>query len=154
MLRAGDPAPDFMTLPELESGANPPGQGTPILVAFFKISCPVCQFTFPFLERLHQRATTGFRVLGISQDDKESTREFNEELGITLPMRLEQRGFKVSNAYRIDHVPTMFLVSGDSKVLEAETGFSKAFLEKMAQLAGLEGPLFLPGERIPAYRPG
>ena len=24
----------------------------PVVAAFFKISCPVCQFTFPFLERL------------------------------------------------------------------------------------------------------
>ncbi len=24
----------------------------PVIAAFFKISCPVCQFTFPFLERL------------------------------------------------------------------------------------------------------
>ena len=38
----------------------------PVVVAFFKISCPVCQFTFPFLERLHQRyssnavSSTGF----------------------------------------------------------------------------------------------
>jgi len=23
----------------------------PVLAAFFKVSCPVCQFTFPFLER-------------------------------------------------------------------------------------------------------
>jgi len=153
MLRAGDPAPDFTTLPELESAASASAPGPiPVLVAFFKISCPVCQYTFPFLERLHQGAK-GIRILGISQDDAESTREFNQELGITLPMRLEQRGFQVSNAFRIDHVPSMFLVSGNS-IAEAETGFSKAFLERMAELAGLEEPLFLPGERIPAYRPG
>src|SRR5260370_42328811 len=27
----------------------------PVVAAFFKISCPVCQFTFPFLERLYKR---------------------------------------------------------------------------------------------------
>jgi peroxiredoxin len=26
----------------------------PALLAFFKTSCPVCQLTFPFLERIHQ----------------------------------------------------------------------------------------------------
>ena len=25
----------------------------PVLAAFFKSSCPVCQLTFPFLERVH-----------------------------------------------------------------------------------------------------
>src|SRR5580765_2401694 len=27
----------------------------PVVLAFFKISCPVCQFTFPFLQRLFER---------------------------------------------------------------------------------------------------
>ena len=42
----------------------------PAVVAFFKISCPVCQFTFPFLQRLHERyAREGATVIGVSQDD-------------------------------------------------------------------------------------
>ena len=26
----------------------------PVLLAFFKVTCPTCQLTFPFLERLHR----------------------------------------------------------------------------------------------------
>ena len=42
----------------------------PVVLAFFKISCPVCQFTFPFLQRLFERyGGNGVSFLGISQDD-------------------------------------------------------------------------------------
>src|SRR6266446_1676403 len=44
-------------------------QKGPVVAAFFKISCPVCQFTFPFLQRLYQRyGDDGVTFLGISQD--------------------------------------------------------------------------------------
>ena len=58
----------------------------PAVVAFFKISCPVCQFTFPFLQRLHERyAGEGATVIGVSQDDARDTKEFNQEYGVTFP---------------------------------------------------------------------
>ena len=48
----------------------------PVVAAFFKISCPVCQYTFPFLERLHQRYGMTATFLGISQDDAKATNKF------------------------------------------------------------------------------
>ncbi len=29
-------------------------QRGPVLAVFFKVSCPTCQYTFPFLERIHK----------------------------------------------------------------------------------------------------
>ncbi len=37
----------------------------PALLAFFKVNCPVCQMTFPFLERLQSERLP---VYGISQN--------------------------------------------------------------------------------------
>jgi len=59
LLEPGSRAPDFRlellgggvtTLAELLAGG-------PVLLAFFKIGCPVCQMTFPFLERIHAAGT-------------------------------------------------------------------------------------------------
>src|SRR5687767_742422 len=47
----------------------------PVALAFFKVTCPVCQLTLPFLERIH---AAGLRIFGISQNDPEDTREFNQ----------------------------------------------------------------------------
>src|SRR3954468_7990910 len=82
----------------------------PVLLAFFKISCPVCQMTFPFLERLHVAGT--LPIYGISQNDEEDTREFNRRFGITFPTLLdrEENDFAASNAFGISSVPTLFLI--------------------------------------------
>ena len=45
----------------------------PVLLAFFKINCPTCQLTFPFLQRLADRG--GPRIVGVSQDDAASQDE-------------------------------------------------------------------------------
>src|SRR5580700_6854454 len=52
----------------------------PVLAAFFKISCPVCQFTFPFLERIYLRyGGDNVTFLGISQDGPGATKDFVKE---------------------------------------------------------------------------
>jgi peroxiredoxin len=58
----------------------------PVVAAFFKISCPICQFTFPYLQRLAERyAGAGVSIIGVSQDDASSTKDFNREYGIKFP---------------------------------------------------------------------
>jgi peroxiredoxin len=45
----------------------------PVLAVFFKVSCPTCQLTLPFLERLK----SSVRTIGISQDDAPLTKELS-----------------------------------------------------------------------------
>ncbi len=132
----------------------------PAVVAFFKISCPVCQFTFPFLQRLHERyAGQGATVIGVSQDDARDTKEFNQEYGVTFPTLLDGGGYPASNAYGLTNVPTIFLIAPDGKVQVSCMGFSKGDLEKIAaELSRYKkmraAPLFRTDEVIPAYKPG
>src|SRR5271156_1090820 len=82
-----------------------------VVAAFFKISCPVCQFTFPFLERLYKRyGGDAVTFLGISQDDARDTKGFAKEFGTTFPMALDENasGYLASNAYGLTSVPTIF----------------------------------------------
>src|SRR5262245_48570798 len=81
-------------------------QRGPAVIAFFKISCPVCQFTFPFIERLYRRyGGDGVAFLGISQDNAADTRDFAREFGVTFPMLLDEKGYPVSNGYALSSVP-------------------------------------------------
>src|ERR1700685_4342116 len=92
-------------------------QKGPVVAAFFKVSCPVCQFTFPFLERLHKRyGGDGVTILGISQDDAKATKTFASEFGVTFPMVLDAKGYPASNAYGLTNVPTIFLIGTDGAV--------------------------------------
>jgi peroxiredoxin len=132
----------------------------PAVVAFFKISCPVCQFTFPFLQRLHERyAGQGATVIGVSQDDAAITKQFNREYGVTFPTLVDSNGFSASNAYGLTSVPTIFLIAPDGKVKVSCMGFSKSDLEKIAAELSLykkmqAAPLFRTNEIVPAYKPG
>jgi peroxiredoxin len=132
----------------------------PVVAAFFKISCPVCQFTFPFLERIHNRyGGNGATILGISQDDARDTKDFCREYGITFPVLTDDNGFPVSNAYGLTNVPTIFLIEDGGKVRVSSMGFDKKDLETIsAELAERRriaaAPLFRPDEVVPAQKPG
>src|SRR5689334_12300145 len=111
LLNPGDLAPGFR-LDRLEGGEVTLAEllpAGPVLLVFFKVTCPVCQFTLPFLERIH--AAAAMPIYAISQDDAGDTREFHREYGLTLPTLLdrEDAGYPASNAYGITYVPTVFL---------------------------------------------
>ena len=132
----------------------------PVLAAFFKVSCPTCQFTAPFLERLHETyGGDNFTLWGISQDDSDDTREFCQEFDVDFPILLENPGYALSNQYGISMVPSIFVINPDGKIQSVSEGFSKADLEEIAALAARAKnvsltPLFKPSEHVPAVKPG
>jgi len=161
-IASGTTAPDF-SLKALDgvaySLASLRARG-PVVLAFFKISCPVCQFTFPFLQRIADRfAGKNISVLGVSQDDVRDTKDFNQEFGVRFPTVLDRDGYPVSNAYGLTNVPTVFLIAPDGKVRIECMGFDKAGLEQIAgELSQHEkvaaAPLFGQDEVVPDYKPG
>jgi peroxiredoxin len=155
MLEAGSRAPDFK-LKSLSGGveslADIRSRG-PVLLAFFKVSCPVCQYTFPFLERIH-RGGSGLQVYAVSQDDSRATREFNQEFGIGFPTLLDESSaeYPASNAFGITNVPSLFLVEADGGISQALSGFSKRDMEDFGRRAGVE--TFSSDEAVPAWKAG
>jgi peroxiredoxin len=161
-VQAGDKAPlfalrdaagnDYSLAEELRKG--------PVVAAFFKISCPVCQFTLPFLERLHKTyGEKTITILAISQDDALDTREFCQEYGITFPALLDDESYTASNLYGLTNVPSVFLIGTDGVVKVASIGFDKEKLETIAaELAAATkhepAALFRPGEVVPSFKPG
>lgn len=132
----------------------------PVLAAFFKVNCPVCQFTFPFLERMYEMyGGTNVTFFGISQNEVSDTREFIREFGTKFPMLIDDRGYPASNEYGLTNVPSIFWIVPDGKIRLSSTGFSKRDLETItaeaARAAGKPAqPLFRPGEVVPDYKPG
>ena len=154
LLQAGSRAPDFR-LKRLAGGeaslwdliAN-----GPILLAFFKVTCPVCQLTFPFLERIQTPGTLA--IYGISQHGPEDTREFATEFGVNLPILLDEEdaGFPVSDAFGISSVPTMFLVERDGTISHVMEGWKRKEIEWLGAKAGVN-PIH-EGENVPAWKAG
>lgn len=161
-VHTGNKAPNF-ELTDLD-GRRVSLQGAlkrgPVVAAFFKVSCPVCQFTFPFLERLFKAYGSDRTTFwAISQDDARDTRDFCAEYGITFPALIDDDGFPVSNDYGLTNVPTFYLIAPDGSVQIDSVGFGKQALEKISgELALYLGrpvaPVFKPDEIIPDSKPG
>ena len=65
---SGNVAPGFSlkSLDGKEFSLNAALERGPVVLSFFKVSCPVCKFTFPFLERLFKTyGGDGVRFLGV-----------------------------------------------------------------------------------------
>jgi peroxiredoxin len=133
----------------------------PLILAFFKISCPTCQYAFPFVERLHKAyGGKGVKIVGVSQNSKTDTALFVKEYGITFPILLDDmEKYPVSNAYGITNVPTVFWISPDGVIELSSVGWDRKDFEqlnaKAAQVAGgVPQRLFNPGEQVVAFRAG
>lgn len=155
-LETGSQAPDF----ELRtlSGASESLKGIlargPVLLAFFKASCPVCQFTFPFLERIFKSGSGAVQFFAISQDEARATEEYNRQFGITFPALLDEagKGYPVSNAFGITTVPSLYLVEPDGSISWAVSGFSKKGVAELGHRAGVAP--FGPDEYVPEWQAG
>jgi peroxiredoxin len=154
VVEAGAKAPDFQ-LSGLDGSARSLEDilaAGPALLAFFKISCPVCQLTAPYLERL--AANREIQVIGISQDDAGATRGFRERFGVTFPtlLDLSSEDYPASNAYGITSVPSLFLLERDGTIARCFSGFSKRDLEEIGARAGVSP--FGPEDHVPEWKAG
>jgi peroxiredoxin len=128
-----------------------------VVLAFFKVSCPTCIYSLPFIERLHQRHP-GANIWGVSQDDLFATSAFAAEHNLSLPLLLDG-DLSVTVEYELTNVPTLFLVDKNLSVSHTSVGFVRADLEEInAALAEQTGksptPLFLMEDNAPPIRPG
>lgn len=143
LLDTGVRAPEF--------GMAAPTSG-PILLVFFKVTCPVCQLTLPYLQRLHDAG--GITVIGVSQNTFEDTLEFTDYYRITFPTILdaEDDNFPVSNAYGISSVPTSFLIEPDGMISRVIEGWQKAEIEALGQR--VNAAIIQPTDNVPRWKAG
>jgi peroxiredoxin len=162
-LATGTKAPDF----ELKTLDGKPFSLTdkrvqgPVVLVFFKVSCPTCQYALPFFERLYKAyGHKGVTLVGVSQNDTKDTATFNKEFGITFPVLLDDtRSYPASNAFGLTNVPSIFWIAQDGEIDVSSVGWLKADFEeinrRMAE-AGKAAPtlVFKPGEDVRDFRAG
>ena len=162
-LNAGTQAPQF-ELPAMNgSGFSLQKALTrgPVLAVFFKISCPVCQYAFPYFERIYkQYGSAKLSLVGISQNEKQETSEFIRRYGISFPVLLDDpKSYSVSNAYGLTNVPTAFWIAEDGDIEISSVGWVRADIEEIARKAASLGeqplaPIFQPTEQVADFRAG
>ena len=162
-LNTGTAAPEFAleTMDAKKISLREALSRGPALLVFFKISCPVCQFTLPYVERLYQAYKgKNVTILGVSQNNKSDTAGFLRQYGITFPILLDDTdSYPVSNAYGLTNVPTLFWVERDGEIGLSSVGWNRRDLEQINRWMAEAGssahaPIFAPGEEIPDFRAG
>jgi len=166
-------------MPALVTGKNAPGfsltttdgknvdlqdllRRGPVVLAFFKISCPVCQYAFPFYERMAQaHRNSGATFLGICQNGRNDAKEFAHEYGITFPIAIDNDAnhYAVSNAYGLTNVPTVFYIAQSGEIEVSSVSWSKADVDeinrRLAQYRNQQpAPLWRKGEDVRDFQAG
>lgn len=132
----------------------------PVVLAFFKVSCPVCQYAFPYFDRLYRGLQgSGVQVVGVSQDSLRDTRDFMKEFGVTFDIALddEENHYAVSTAYGLTNVPTVFEIDAEGKIVRSIVGWSRneiAEIHRKYAPTGNQVPLYKTGEEVAEFRPG
>ena len=160
-LPEGSKAPDF-SLPTLDGATFSLSEALtrgPVVLAFFKVSCPVCQYAFPFFERIHQ-AHPGLTIVGVSQHPQKETLAFNKEYGISFPTLLDDtKTYSVSNAYGLTNVPSIFWIDPSGRIEVSSVGWVKKEVEDVHRRANTLAhsaakPLFDAKEQVADFRAG
>lgn len=162
-LAPGKVAPDF-TLSDMEGKSfslrDALNRG-PAALVFFKLSCPTCQYAFPYLERLY-KANPKLNMVAISQDEKKDTIAFIKQFGITFPVLLDDtHTYPVSNSYGLTNVPTIFWIAKSGEIEISSVGWARQEIEEIHAKASdskssevATKPLFLSGEQVADFRAG
>jgi peroxiredoxin len=162
-IATGKTAPDFelQTLDGRPFSLSAELARGPVVLAFFKVSCPTCQYALPFMERLYQAyGSRGVTLVGVSQNDAKDTAAFNKQFGITFPVLLDDTStYPVSNAYGLTNVPSIFWIAQDGEIEVSSVGWIKADFEqisrKMADIGKTPAAtVFKPGEAVRDFRAG
>src|SRR5512147_559000 len=161
-LKPGTKAP-AVELPLLGGGTfslgNSLSRGT-VALAFFKVSCPVCQYAFPYFDRMANLLNgKGLTFVGVSQDSGVDTKDFAKRFGAHFPIALDDTiRYPVSNAYGLTNVPTVFVVQEDGTISHTIISWSREDMESLyaefRDSQNATAKLFPPGESVAEFKAG
>ena len=151
MLAAGDRAPSLV-LPDAATGESvtDPWREGPVVLAFFKTTCPVCQMAAPKVQAL---AEAGVRVVAIGEDSPREIQSYAERHGQKVTTLSETAPYPASDAFGIDTVPTLFRVDEDGTVRDAVVSWDRDRWNRLAEAAG-GAAVSDEGDGLPPFRPG
>lgn len=158
-LTAGTLAPDFW-LEDLKGDRHRLGDWLkkgPVLLFFYKTSCPTCQLMAPFVETLHRALGDLVQLIGVAEDPPDQVRAFTVFHALTFVQLCEEQPYPVSSRFGLSNVPTTFLVGADGVIQATLVGWDRDKFNQLATLmagwAGVE-PFEVAGADAPLFKAG
>lgn len=131
----------------------------PVLLTFFKISCPTCQLAMPVVAELERRYGDAIPVVGVTQTEMAKTRPWLDSMGFAGAVLDDESGrFAVSRAFDVQTVPTLVLVDSD-RVAGVGQGWDRdrmnGWAADLGARTGRDGsPVSTEGDGRPSFKPG
>ena len=151
-------APDF-TLPRFEGGESHfYADARDSVLIFYKFSCPVCQFTLPYLQRIYDGYGDAFYFVAIAQDGADKTAAFRKQYRITIPTLMDLSPYPTSNQYGVEVVPSIVFTDPSHEIRASFDGFVKQEIlnlaDALAQKSGRAQLDIFEDAVVPEIRPG
>ncbi len=157
-LRVGDKAKDF-ELCDVDGNFHSlsEGEGYKLLV-FYKVTCPTCQLTLPFVEKLYNLYGHKITFWGVAQDPDHAVHDFTKTYGLTFPQLIDYPDYQTSVDYNVEVVPTIYLINPEGYVDFVSYSFVKSELkrlnENLASLSEQAPEDIFAGHNVPELKPG
>ncbi len=121
----GQPAPDFSLVGlDGKTVRLSDFRGQPVVLIFFATWCGPCKEELPRFQTTYQNDhPRGLQVLLV--DLKESptdVRSFATQLGLTMPIVVDQQGVVASQGYALTNIPTTYFIDGDGVIRGVQSG--------------------------------
>lgn len=138
-LGVGDPAPDF-ELPQLggERVRLSDFAGKPVVLNFWATWCGPCRLEMPILNAYAHQYGNALTILAVNlQEPEREVAIFANELGLDFPILLDGQA-SVSELYRVQGLPTTFVIDGEGRVVVVHVGgLSRTQLENYLAKVGI-----------------
>jgi peroxiredoxin len=147
-------------LPKLDGSSAQlyPKNGKLSLITFYKFSCPTCQLTLPYIQKIYDAYGDVVNIAVVAQDGPEKTSEFARQYNITMPILLDQDPYPVSRQHGLVSVPTIFLVNPDGTIRYAGEGFVKQELLNLSDVLAEKSSKpqidLFGNDNVPEIKPG
>ncbi len=108
-------------------------QGQIVIIDFWATWCVPCIKAMPSLQTLYDRfANKGVVVLGINTWDSGDPEKFMRDKGFSYPLLVN--GDEVAKKYKVNGLPTLYVIGQDKTILFAEVGTRSDTFEKVTQV--------------------
>ena len=117
-LQVGDMTPDFeLTTFDGETIKLSQFQGQRVMLNFWATWCPPCREEIPDMQKFYESKDVVILAINLveTERNKEDVANFIEEFSITFPVLLDT-DTKVGNLYRIQPIPTSYMIDSDGRI--------------------------------------
>jgi peroxiredoxin len=112
-----------------------------VVVTFWASWCGPCRMEMPALIQFYKKnhnAASDFEILAVSIDeDTKEAEDFAAKQKLNFPVLLDPRQ-KVANAFKVEGIPTMFVIDKDGRVTHGYVGYSMAMEFRLANDLGIK----------------